>query len=82
MEDDAGGPAHGDPPNLGDQPGKISAMGVSGMMHGYLAFDKDWNLLAPRLAEHRDRQAADRSGPRPSANIPSAGPPRTCIRPS
>ena len=22
-------------------------MGVSGMMHGYLAFDKDWNLLAP-----------------------------------
>ena len=25
----------------------ISAMGVSAMMHGYLAFDKDWNLLAP-----------------------------------
>ena len=22
-------------------------MGVSAMMHGYLAFDKDWNLLAP-----------------------------------
>ena len=22
-------------------------MGISGMMHGYLAFDKDWNLLAP-----------------------------------
>ena len=22
-------------------------MGVSGMMHGYLAFDKDWNLLTP-----------------------------------
>ena len=33
--------------NLGELPGKISAMGVSGMMHGYLAFDKDWNLLAP-----------------------------------
>ena len=33
--------------NLGKLPGKISAMGVSGMMHGYLAFDKDWNLLAP-----------------------------------
>lgn len=23
----------------------IKAMGISGMMHGYLAFDKDWNLL-------------------------------------
>ena len=26
---------------------EIAAMGISGMMHGYLAFDKDWNLLAP-----------------------------------
>jgi len=25
----------------------ICGMGVSGMMHGYLAFDKDWNLLTP-----------------------------------
>ena len=25
----------------------VAAAGVSGMMHGYLAFDKDWNLLAP-----------------------------------
>ena len=25
----------------------IAAMGISAMMHGYLAFDKDWNLLAP-----------------------------------
>ena len=25
----------------------LDAMGVSAMMHGYLAFDKDWNLLAP-----------------------------------
>ncbi len=25
----------------------ISAMGISGMMHGLLAFDKDWNLLTP-----------------------------------
>mgnify|MGYP005944294415 CR=1 FL=1 len=33
--------------NLGELPGEISAMGVSGMMHGYLAFDKDWNLLTP-----------------------------------
>ena len=33
--------------NLGELPGAVSAMGISGMMHGYLAFDKDWNLLAP-----------------------------------
>ena len=27
--------------------GNVKAMGVSAMMHGYLAFDKDWNLLVP-----------------------------------
>lgn len=26
---------------------EIASMGVSAMMHGYLAFDKDWNLLVP-----------------------------------
>ncbi|MGM9539022.1 MAG: FGGY family carbohydrate kinase, partial [Candidatus Onthomonas sp.] len=26
---------------------RLSAMGISGMMHGYLAFDADWNLLVP-----------------------------------
>ena len=25
----------------------FAAVGISGMMHGYLAFDSDWNLLAP-----------------------------------
>ena len=25
----------------------VASMGISGMMHGYLAFDKDWNLLVP-----------------------------------
>ena len=25
----------------------VRAMGISAMMHGYLAFDKDWNLLVP-----------------------------------
>lgn len=25
----------------------IKSVGISGMMHGYLAFDKDWNLLTP-----------------------------------
>ena len=25
----------------------VKAMGVSAMMHGYLVFDKDWNLLVP-----------------------------------
>ena len=27
--------------------GNVRAMGISAMMHGYLAFDKDWNLLVP-----------------------------------
>ncbi|MBQ3101218.1 MAG: ATPase [Clostridia bacterium] len=27
--------------------GDIAAVGISGMMHGYLAFDEDWNLLTP-----------------------------------
>ncbi|MBE7067356.1 MAG: ATPase [Ruminococcaceae bacterium] len=31
---------------LGDL-SSIEAVGISGMMHGYLVFDKDWNLLAP-----------------------------------
>ncbi len=26
---------------------QIACMGISAMMHGYLAFDKDWNLLVP-----------------------------------
>ena len=25
----------------------VKAMGISAMMHGYLAFDRDWNLLVP-----------------------------------
>ena len=32
--------------HLGQLP-EIDAMGVSAMMHGYLAFDADWNLLTP-----------------------------------
>ena len=27
--------------------GSIAAMGISAMMHGYLVFDRDWNLLVP-----------------------------------
>ena len=30
-----------------EQREQITAMGISGMMHGYLAFDKNWNLLVP-----------------------------------
>ncbi len=30
-----------------DNKDEIGVMGISGMMHGYLAFDKDWNLLVP-----------------------------------
>ena len=25
----------------------VAAIGISGMMHGYLAFDENWNLLVP-----------------------------------
>ncbi|MCD8340840.1 MAG: ATPase [Clostridiales bacterium] len=32
--------------NLGPVDG-LAAMGISAMMHGYLAFDRDWNLLVP-----------------------------------
>lgn len=32
--------------DIGNLP-EIKAIGISGMMHGYLAFDKDWNLLVP-----------------------------------
>lgn len=31
---------------LGPHP-ELQAVGISGMMHGYLAFDADWNLLVP-----------------------------------
>lgn len=39
----------------------IRAMGISAMMHGYLAFDKDWNLLVPFRTWQNTitRQAAD-----------------------
>ncbi len=30
-----------------DFDGEIKSAGISGMMHGYLAFDKDWKLLTP-----------------------------------
>jgi len=30
-----------------EQREQVAAMGISGMMHGYLAFDRDWNLLVP-----------------------------------
>ena len=32
---------------FGEELCQISSIGISGMMHGYLAFDKDGNLLAP-----------------------------------
>lgn len=33
--------------NYGNSIEKLDAIGISAMMHGYLAFDKDWNLLEP-----------------------------------
>lgn len=32
--------------NLDEAPESFGAIGISGMMHGYLPFDKDWNQLA------------------------------------
>ncbi|MCQ2399449.1 MAG: ATPase, partial [Clostridia bacterium] len=33
--------------NYGEKITELDGIGISGMMHGYLAFDKDDNLLAP-----------------------------------
>ena len=51
---------------------KISAMGVSAMMHGYLAFDKDWKLLVPfrTWQNTMTAQAAEELTRRFSFNIP------------
>lgn len=51
---------------------KIAAMGVSAMMHGYLAFDKDWKLLAPfrTWQNTMTAQAAEELTRRFSFNIP------------
>lgn len=50
----------------------IAAMGISGMMHGYLAFDKDWNLLVPFRTWQNTitAQAADRLTELLNFNIP------------
>ncbi|MDO4983571.1 MAG: FGGY-family carbohydrate kinase [Eubacteriales bacterium] len=32
--------------NLGEAPETFGAIGISGMMHGYLPFDSDWNQIA------------------------------------
>lgn len=50
----------------------IKAVGLSGMMHGYLAFDKDWNLLVPfRTWQNMiTESAADRLTEEYGFNIP------------
>ncbi len=50
----------------------ISYMGLSGMMHGYLVFDKDWNLLVPFRTWQNTitGQAARELGERFNFNIP------------
>ena len=58
----------------------IDAMGVSAMMHGYLAFDENWDLLVPlpHLAEHHDRPCGGGAyGPIPLQHPPAVerGPP-------
>ena len=61
---------------------EIAAAGVSAMMHGYLAFDKDWNLLTPFRTWQNTitGQAAAELTELFGFNIPSGGPLPTCIR--
>ena len=55
---------------VGQEP--VSAAGVSAMMHGYLAFDADWNLLVPFRTWQNTitAQAAEELTRRFSFNIP------------
>lgn len=51
---------------------EVSAIGISGMMHGYLAFDKDDNLLVPfrTWRNTTTEQASDELSERFQFNIP------------
>ncbi len=51
---------------------KVDALGISAMMHGYLAFDKDENLLVPfrTWRNTKTEQAADELSERFKFNIP------------
>ena len=44
---------------------KVGALGISAMMHGYLPFDADGQLLVPHLAQHHH----DRGRPRDFAPL-------------
>ena len=50
----------------------VSAIGISGMMHGYLAFDKDDNLFVPfrTWRNTTTEQASDELSERIQFNIP------------
>ena len=54
---------------------KLRAMGVSAMMHGYLPFDRDGELLVPFRTWRN-------SPPCWISTSPSGGPSPTCTRPS
>lgn len=60
----------------------IGAIGVSAMMHGYLPFDMDGELLVPFRTWRNTitAQAAEELTELFQFNIPSAGALRTCIR--
>ena len=61
----------------------VAAVGVSGMMHGYLAFDADWNLLVPFRTWQNTMTAqagGGADGAVSASTFPSAGASRTCIR--
>ena len=72
---------HSQPP--AKLPGAVSAAGhFRHDAHGYLVFDKDWNLLAPfrTAAKHHDRQAAGQLTAEFGSTSRSVGPLRICIR--
>ena len=60
----------------------VRAMGVSAMMHGYLAFDADWNLLVPFRTWQNTMtgRASEELTSLFGFNIPSGGPSPICTR--
>ena len=62
---------------------KLSGLGISAMMHGYLPFDKDGNQLCEFRTWRNTMTgpAAEELTALLGFNIPSAGALRTCIRP-
>ena len=68
--------------NLPETPTTFGAIGISGMMHGYLPFDKNWNQLVPFRTWRNTitGEAAEKLTDLLGFAIPSAGALRIFIR--